>query len=296
MTKKDVGLTFAGGGNKSFYQFGLMRRLLRERLLSRVGGIAACSAGACMAALLLSGRTAALEEFWRRERAGLRSNFEWRRLFSGHSPLPHESLYRAALLHAFSDGGYERIRSQPFPILVLTTGLPKRMPALAAAVLGLCVYNLDKRELGKRRGAPLALRAGFMPMVYDARDCQSPAELADLIIATSSTPPFTSLGRFAGRRLLDGGIIDTAPTFLVEGLPRIKRHIVLLTSSLRVNSEDGAAKRFYMAPSTNLLVKSWDLTRPHLIEEVIAQGERDADIYHARLTAFLDDEPATPTE
>lgn len=289
MTIKDVGLTFGGGGNKAFYEFGIMRRW-RERLLPRVGGVAACSAGACVAALLLSGRDAEVTERWKRERGGATKNFEWPRLLTGRNPMRHEEVYRAALLHAFEGGGFERIRERPFPFLILTTAFPKMMPSVAAALLGMCLYKLDKRAVGKKRDTPLTLRAGFAPAAYDARECESPVELADLIIASSATPPFTSIGRFAGRRLLDGGIIDAVPAYLVERLPGIRRNVVLLTSPPESGAEGDEGARLYIGPSASLPLKSWDLTRPHLIDEVIAQGERDADVYDTRLAAFLDDQ------
>ena len=301
MMIKDVGLTFAGGGNKAFYQFGIMRRW-RERLLPRTGGVAACSAGACVAALLLSGRDAEVTERWKRERGTATKNFEWLRLLAGRNPMRHEEVYRAALLHAFDDGGFQRILERPFPFLILTTAFPKLMPSVAAALLGICLYNLDKRAAeknraaGKNRAAPLTLRAGFAPAAYDARACRKPVELADLIIASSATPPFTSIGRFAGRRLLDGGIIDTVPAYLVEAVPGIKRNVILLTAPPEDRAEngggaleDGRGARLYIGPTTSLPLKSWDLTRPHLIDEVIERGERDAEAYDARVSAFLGD-------
>ena len=258
---KDVGLTFAGGGNKAFYQLGIMRRW-RERLLPRVGGVAACSAGACVAALLL---------------------------LTGRNPMRHEEVYRDALLHAFDGGGFERVREQSFPFLILTTAFPLMMPSVAAALLGLCLYKMDKGADRKKRDTPLAPRAGFAPAAYDARDCASPLELANQIIASSATPPFTSIGRFAGRRLLDGGIIDAVPAYLVESLSGIERNVILLTAPPESGAGVGAGARLYIGPSAPLPLKSWDLTRPHLIDEVIAQGERDADGYEARLTTFLGD-------
>ncbi|MBC7932825.1 MAG: patatin-like phospholipase family protein, partial [Rubrivivax sp.] len=251
--------------------------------------VAACSAGACVAALLLSGRDAEVTERWKRERGGATKNFEWPRLLAGRNPMRHEEVYRAALLHAFDDGGFERIREQPFPFLILTTAFPKMIPSVAAALLGICLYKLGKRTDGGKRDPPLTLRAGFTGAAYDARDCASPVELANLIIASSATPPFTSIGRFAGRRLLDGGIIETVPAFLVEAVPGIKRNVVLLTSPPETDARDGEGRRLYVGPSAILPLKSWDLTRPHLIDDVIVQGEHDADNYESRLTEFLKD-------
>lgn len=283
--ERDLSITFAGGGNKSFYQFGLMRRW-RERLMPRVRVMTACSAGACVAALLLSGREVEVEEFWRRRCLGVKSNFEWRRLLKGRRPTPHGELYRELLLHAFACGGYERVRSQPFPVLVLTTAFPGRMPTFAAALLGLCAYSMDQRpKPGRRR--PVAPRFGFSPAVFDARRCASPEELADLIIATSATPPFTPVGRLRERRLLDGGIIDPAPAFLTDEVPGVRRSLVLLTTPRPEGCAAEAGRRLYVAPREALPIRTWDFTRADLLAATIEAGERDAELYGRRLTEFV---------
>jgi hypothetical protein len=285
-TERDLGITFAGGGNKSFYQYGLMKRW-RKRILPRVRAVAACSAGACVAVLLLSGRERQIEEFWRRRFGDVTRNFDWRLLPTGRSPFPHGRLYRELLLHALSDGGFARVSSHPFPVLILATAFPRLMLAPAAALLGLCAYTLDHSRRREKAGPRLSQRAGFRPMVFDARRCASPEELADLIIATSSTPPFTPLGRVRGHRLLDGGIIDPAPSFLLEEVPDIKRSITLLTDARREPTEPEAGRSLIIVPSRILPVRTWDFTRPDLLEAVIELGERDSELYETRLDDFL---------
>lgn len=292
MSERDIGITFAAGGNKSFYQFGLMRRW-RDRLLPRVGVMAACSAGACVAALLLSGRESLIEEFWARRSAGMTRNFEWRRLLAGRRPTPHGELYRELLLHAFDGGGFASVRAQPFPLLVLTSAFPARMPSFAAALLGLCAYNFDRGRDAARTQASLARRVGFEPLVFDARACASPGELADLIIASSATPPFTPVGRVRGRRLLDGGIIDPAPAFLAAESPGVERSITLLTAPPDATTPPPASSRhLYIAPSEPPPVRTWDFTRPDLLRATIELGERDAQLYAARLADFIARAPA----
>jgi predicted acylesterase/phospholipase RssA len=285
MIERDLSLTFAAGGNKSFYQFGLMKHW-RGQLLPRVRVIAACSAGACVAALLLSGREREVEEFWKRNGSVTR-NFQWRRLLSARRPTPHGELYRELLMHAFASGGFERVCAQPFPVLVLTTAFPRRMPALAAALMGFCAYNLDQRT--KANGRPsLSRRVGFRPLVFDARRCASPDELADLIIATSATPPFTPVGRFRAQRLLDGGIIDPSPDFLADEVPGVNRSLILQTSP-RPHSAvaDNDRPRLLIAPRTTLPIGTWDFTRPDLLQATIETGERDAELYRQQLNDFI---------
>jgi predicted acylesterase/phospholipase RssA len=282
----DLAITFAGGGNRAFYQLGLMNRW-RERLLPRVALMATCSAGACVAALVLSGREREASEFWKRRRDGVTKNFEWRKLLRGSRPTPHEPIYRATLLHAFADGGLERVRSQSFPILVLTTAFPRRLPAFAAVLLGLCAYNLEKSFRKEMIHPSFGRRVGFKALAFDARQCETAEELADLIIASSATPPFTSLGSFNGNRLLDGGIIDNVPAFLADEAADVKRNLVLLTRPYPPHVTGQQGTRLYIAPASALPVNRWDYTRPELIDATIAAGERDADLYAPLLDGFL---------
>jgi hypothetical protein len=54
VTERDLAITFAGGGNRAFYELGLMNRWPGE-LLPRTACLATCSAGACVATIMLSG-------------------------------------------------------------------------------------------------------------------------------------------------------------------------------------------------------------------------------------------------
>ena len=289
MKKPRLGITFAGGGTKSFYQIGLMSRW-RKLLLPHVGLFATCSAGSFAASLLLSEREDSVEQFWQEKYAGQIKNFDWRRLFAGQKPTQHESIYRDLLLHAFADGGFERIRAQPFPVLVLTTAFPAGMPSVLAMLLGLLAYNVRSIKSTRKFQPAYNRLAGIEPLVFDARKCATALELCDLIIASSATPPFTSTGRSGGKCLLDGGIIDHVPSFLSMDSLDITHHLVLLTGRDSAEYEPLAGKWLFLAPSEPVKIKTWDFSRPDLIKAVIAQGERDADFYYPRLNEFLFDE------
>ena len=61
--QRDLGMTLAGGGSRSFYQVGLLDRW-GERLLPRLAAVAGVSAGACTVSVWLAGRTEATRKFW----------------------------------------------------------------------------------------------------------------------------------------------------------------------------------------------------------------------------------------
>ncbi len=279
---RDIALTFAGGGNRAFYQLGLMNRW-KERLLPRVGAIGACSAGAFVATLMLTGRHEEVRKYWLERRSGVERNFDWRRLRRGESPAPHGPIYRDTLLFAFSDGGFEIVRDQPFPIYIVASAFPSRWPVAAAVGLGIGAYQLEKALRRAMVHPTWGRRLGFRPVVVDARDCQTKEELASLILASSATPPFTPIGSFRGRQLLDGGLVDNVPAFAVETHAELPRHLVLLTRPYRPEALASCASRIYVAPTQPVPVERWDYTRPHLLDETIAMGEREAVLHEKRL-------------
>lgn len=284
--QRDLGLVFAGGGNRAFYQLGLMNEW-RERLLPRTAAVAACSAGACVAVILLGRRQDSTHRFWLERRRGVTKNFEWRRLLTGKRPTPHAPIYRDTLIHSMQDGGLERLRAQPFPVLVVASRFPRLIPAGGAVALGLGAYSLEKRLFPRRLHPRLPRRLGFVPAVFDARDCESPEALADLVIASSATPPFTPVGRYRTAPLLDGGLVDNAPAFAVESVPGVVRTVVLLTRPYPDGVAGHRGTRLYVAPTAPVPIERWDYTHPELVEDTIAMGEREANVHAAPLDAVL---------
>lgn len=283
---RDLALTFAGGGNRAFYQLGLMNRW-SERLLPRTGAIAACSAGAFVATLMLTGRHEIVRSFFLERRRGVVRNFDWKKLLRFESPAPHAPIYRDTLLFAFDEGGLESIRAQPFPVYVVSSAFPRRIPAVAAAGLGLATYNLEKSVRKAMVHPRWGRLVGFSPLVFDARACETKEELASLILASSATPPFTPIGSFRGKALLDGGLIDNVPAFAAEADAKIRRNLVLLTRPYPAPALRDQAARTYFAPTQPVPIERWDYTRPHLLDETIAMGEREAEVHAPRLERVL---------
>ena len=283
---RDIALTFAGGGNRAFYQLGLITRW-HDRVLPRTAAIASCSAGACVIMTYLSGRREAARSYWMERTRNITRNFDWSKLLRGQRPAPQGAIYRDTLLATFAEGGLERIRRQPFPIYVLASSFPALLPSAMAVTLGITLYSIER---SMRRGPhPKSPRlVGFKPIAVDARECETPEELANLILASSATPPFTPLGTFRGVRLLDGGMIDNAPAFVVEERhPEVRRSIVLMSRPYHPSVMGIQGSRLYVAPTRPTPIDRWDYTRPHLLDDTVAMGEREADIHAPLLDAYL---------
>ena len=283
---RDLAITFAGGGSRAFYQLGFLERH-GEELLPRTASMAGCSAGAAMATLVLSGRVVEAQRFFANERRGVRGLVHLGSLRREGSPFPHEGIYRRTLLHGLSEGGFERIKSSPFPLYVVASAFPRRMPIPVGIALGMAAYQLEKAARPERLHPKLTHRLGFDAHVQDARECESPEDLVELILSSSSTPPFTRRGRHSGKRLLDGSLIDNAPAFLAEREPGVRRNLVILTRPYPDGATGLRGDRLYVAPKEKLPIARWDYREVAPVEETLAVGREDAARMDGALRSFL---------
>lgn len=283
---RDLGVCLAGGGQRAFLQVGFLERWWPE-LAPRVGAISACSAGACFGVIWLTGRQPITHQYWLRRRAGITRNFDWGRLRRGGRLTPHIPIYPDTLRYALADGGFERIKSLPFPFFILAAALPARMPVSLAVTLGMAGYSFE-RQLSYGKLHPKAgRRIGFTPFVLDARECAGAEELVALVLASSATPPFTPLGRVRGTLLLDGGMVDNAPAFLAAEAPGVGRTLVLLTRPYPPQNIGWQGQRLYLAPSTHPPISRWDYTSAERVEQTLALGRREAERQAAAMKKLL---------
>ena len=187
------------------------------------------------------------------------------------------------------DGGLDRLRALPFPIWVVTSSLPRRLPVPLALSLGLAAYNLEKRLRAGMVHPTVGRRLGFRPVIVDARACESAEELTDLVLASSATPPFTPIGRFRGEALIDGGVIDNVPAFVAETVPEVAKNLVILSRPYPPSALGRHGRRLYLAPSQRTPVECWDYTRSDLADATHAMGGREAPIHEPSLGRFLGD-------
>ncbi len=282
---RDLAITFAGGGNRAFYQLGLLKQW-GERLLPRTAGVAACSAGAYVICLYIAQREQQAWDYWLKARAHVRKNFTFSNALKGKSIAPHAQVYPDTIRHMLQDGGFERIKAAPFPILVLTAGFPHLLPSSLATLVGLLGYQVEKAAKPAQIHPKWGRALGFRPIVADARDCHDVDELTALLLASGSTPPVTPLGSFRGEALLDGGLVDNVPAFVADDIPGATRNLVLLTRAYpRAKFTDG--RRLYIAPSHPVPVHRWDYTRPDLLQATIDMGAREAALHGPVLERFL---------
>jgi predicted acylesterase/phospholipase RssA len=121
----------------------------------------------------------------------------------------------------------------------------------------------------------LAPSLGFSADYVTVRECRTPEALADLVLASSCTPPFTPLFRHGGKPALDGGIADNVPVAALGDTPGAT--LVLL--SRRYRRLPTHTSRVYVQPSMAIPVSRWDYTNPAGLQAAYDLGRRDGETF-----------------
>lgn len=273
-------VVFAGGGNRCWWQVGFWEEVapavgLRPRV------VAATSAGASMACLVLAGRTRSTLKYFLEATAANQGNVYLENVISRRPVFPHLAIYRRGLRRTLDRAALERLQQGP-ELRVLLARPPRWSGPLLGALTGLCAYNLEKR-LRSPLHPRLAQRLGFRAVVARVNDCRTPGEVAELLIGTSATPPVVPLWRWQGRPVLDGGLVDNVPVGIIR--PEERPTLVLLTRRYPPAKLADHPGLTYVQPSRDISVGRWDYTDPRGILETFDLGRRDG-------RRFLDHGPA----
>lgn len=263
---------FAGGGNRCFWQAGFWSEAA-PRLGLAPQRVAATSAGAAIACVLFAGRALEGLEHFKSVISTNPRNVYPGNVFHGRPVFPHAAIYRRALLAIIDAAALERLRAGP-EILVPVTRAPRwlgKRSAFAVAGLADALEQLARPAVHPR----LARRLGFTAEYVPVGTCATPDALADLVLASSCTPPFTPAFTHGGRPALDGGIADNVPAAAVESDDGPT--LVLLTRRFaRLPVHPG---RIYVQPSSPIPASAWDYTDPTAIQSAFDLGRRDGAVY-----------------
>lgn len=263
---------FAGGGNRCLWQAGLWATAAPALGLAP-RTIAAVSAGATVASLLLSGRVdRALDGFYRATGENRRNVYPLNPL-RGRPAFPHHAMYRGTILDAIDEAALARLHAGP-DLRVLIARPPRWAGPRLGVAVGFGAYEVEKAW--KAPVHPVAgRRIGFAPEVVPVRACATPEALADLLIASSCTPPFTPVVFRGGRPALDGGLVDNVP---VDALgPDPGPTLVLLTRGYPQERIPRVPGRAYLQSSEPIPVTKWDYTSPQLLRDTFDLGRRDGE-------------------
>lgn len=272
--KKDLShienVVFAGGGNRCFWQAGLWE-VIAEPLNLKPKQFASVSAGSAISCGVIAGQSKECLRVVKATTANNPKNRYLKNVFNADPVFPHERLYRAMVLEIMQGDAFTRLKNGP-KNAVQVARIPRWLGPRSAMVMGLMAYQLEKK-IHQPVHPSYGRRLGFHSEFFNANDCNSTTELADLILASSCTPPFTPLMYRNNLPALDGGLVDNVP---VHGIPdNSGETLILLTRPYPfIPATKG---RLYLQPSQKVPVSSWDYTNPKGIQDTYDLGRRDGE-------------------
>jgi hypothetical protein len=271
-------ISFAGGGNRCYWQGGFFEAL-SERFDLKPELAVGASAGGFAGIYSLLGLGARVRASVLSTCGPHRRNFDlasWRR---GGALCPVGPLYRALIEDVLDAAALKALKAR-VDFRLAVTRLPPRLPPLLGAALGIGAYQLEKHlfaPVHPRFGAKL----GFRPEFIAVRDMAGPAALADALMASSCVPPFMPVLQIDGAAAFDGGLVDNVPVApLVAVEAAGGRSLVLLTRVYRRLPE--IPGRTYVQPSRRIGVKQFDLTNPDGIRAAYELGLADGAVFARR--------------
>jgi predicted patatin/cPLA2 family phospholipase len=241
--------------------------------------VAAVSAGAAIACVLFAGVTEESLRYFKQRAAHNEHNAYPRNLFSGRPVFPHESIYRDTILQSLDDAGLRRLHAGP-DVRVLLAQVPAWLGPRSAIVAGY-IASQAEHLMRPRVHKQIGRKIGFVPAIVSVRDCRSPEEVADLILQSSCTPPFTTLYRRDGWPVLDGCLVDSVPVDALDG--SASPTLVLLTRRYPRSAIPRVEGRTYVQPSEPIPIDAWDYTSPRGIDITYDLGRRDGERFVAEV-------------
>lgn len=265
-------VVFSGGGNRCFWQAGFWS-VAAAALNLKPQGVAAVSAGSAVACALFSGTFERGFLGYKKAIAKNGRNVYLRNLLREQPVFPHGGMYRDAILGSIDADALARLHLGP-EIRILMSSPPRwasRRMAMMLGALAFCVDAWEKDAVHTCSGR----RIGFKPFYLSVRECATPADLADLIIASSCVPPLTPQATRNGASVFDGGLVSNVPTELLGATGG--ETLVLL--SRRFKALPSISGRTYVQPSQPIQIGAWDYTDDAALQSTFDLGRRDGESF-----------------
>jgi len=263
-------VVFAGGGNRCFWQAGLWD-VIAEPLNLKPKQFVSVSAGSAISCGIIAGQSRECLRVVKSTTANNLKNRYFRNVFSSKPIFPHERLYRAMVMEIMEGDAFQRLKNGPKNAIQVAR-IPRWLGPKSALAVGLIAYELEKK-ISNPVHPSYGKKLGFRSEFFNASDCHSVTELADLILSSSCTPPFTPLMYRNNQPALDGGLVDNVP---VHGVPKNSGETLILLTRPYQNIPK-THDRIYLQPSQVLPVDSWDYTNPKGIQDTFDLGRSDGE-------------------
>lgn len=267
-------LAFAGGGNRCWWQGGLIAHLL-ERGWALPQQLVGTSAGAAVAAACMSAGPRAAFQACRELYDGNDRLFNWRGLARLKLQFALQHIYPAWLESFVSSEHFEAIKRSGRQLRVAVTQ-PARALGLSGSLLaGSLAYLLDKKlahSIHPRLPKWLGLKQAF----FDLHQCADASQARTLLQAAAAAAPFMHSQRVKGQWAFDGGYTDNAPIPPQTEREKSKTLVLLTRHYPALPATFAWRGRNYWQPSRPVPVSTWDCRPTTQVRDALELGLTDA--------------------
>ncbi len=264
---------FAGGGNRCWWQAGLVE-VLAGHPCWQVVHVVGASAGAGIAAAFATGRLReALDDAATRfDRTP--ANVQWRELLRGRRPFPLPAIYRDWVASFVDAAGHARLRAAAPRVEVAVTRVARWLPHALGASIALGLYATERFWL-KNFHDPFPRRFGLRPQYLDLTHSRDADEACHWLAASAAAVPIAPSVHLDGRPALDGGFYDNVPLPLdaashASTLVLLNHHQPALPRAFELGG------RVYLQPARPVAADKLDCTRGDTVRLTFDQGGREA--------------------
>jgi predicted acylesterase/phospholipase RssA len=263
-------LIFAGGGNRCWWQAGVIHEWLSSGQLHATRYIGT-SAGAGIAYTAATGR---LEDALRACKSAYASN---PRLLESTLPLKfaHERIYPQWVRSFVDEKSLAQLDQANRPeVWVGLARLPGWLPQKMALTIGALAYIADK-YFGQHIHPKILPRLGFRMQILPVNKASGVFGTQALMRAAAAAPPFMAAQQFAGSMAVDGGFADNAPRIALKH-PNEKQLVLLTRHYPDLALVFELEGRWYCQPSSKIAVSTWDCTPRADVDTTFEHGRSDA--------------------
>jgi predicted acylesterase/phospholipase RssA len=267
-------LAFAGGGNRCWWQAGLVNYLFSQgwNLPSQIVGT---SAGAAIAASCINGNSLlALEACLKlyRENAHIVNRPDLRRF---RLCFAHEYIYPAWIRSFFGACEFKGVLSSSISLQIALTR-PARFLGLHASVLAGTVAYLADKYIYSSIHPRLPRYFGLVQEFVSINTCTDAQDAQLLLIAAAAAPPFMPSQKIGSFAALDGGFTDNAPIYAQTDAEKDQTLVLLTRHYPNLPTMFRWRRRVYLQPSRKVPVSTWDCTPKATVLDAFNLGQQDA--------------------
>lgn len=267
-------LAFAGGGNRCWWQAGLLTQL-RGHGLALPPQLVGTSAGAAIAAACLTDSIDSALQACRRLYGSNHHLLDRAALRRLTLRFAHDHIYPAWLQSFVHSGNWPELQRAGSELLVAVSR-PSRALGLAGSIAaGTLAYLVDKKlrhSIHPRLPRWLGLRQEFLAL----NAASGAAQARQLLSAAAAAPPFMPSVRLGSGWAFDGGYTDNAPLPAQDAAQRSATLVLLTRHYPGRPAVFRAFGRLYCQPSRPVPVSTWDCTARTSVDAAFELGRQDA--------------------